>query len=161
MKKMFLVAMALFMSVAFVSCDNKSNNEESNTATADSLANVAAEAIEDLEAATKAKVAEFGDGLFGTFVATLPAADASGIEATLVLNGDLTYTLSEKFIGKEEVEPTTGKITNADFAKKIITLTDADGNTSLFKVVDSGNLLMLNADETEPVDVAAYTFVRQ
>lgn len=159
MKKLFIASLALVAALAFASCSGE-NSEENTTNTADSLAMVAANAAADAEAALKSKVAEFGEGLFGTYKATLPAADASANEATLVINADLTYSLTENYVDKDVIE-TTGKISDGNFANKTITLTETNGDSKMFRIAEGGNLVMLTPDGTEPTNVAAHTFTRQ
>lgn len=160
MKKLFIASIALVFALAFASCKSEKSEGEGEATAIETLEQEATEAVADLETAVKGKIAEFGEGLFGTYKATLPAADAAGIEATLVINADLTYTLTEHFIEKDTVE-TTGKISDADFANKTITITDGEGDTRYFKVIEGGNLLMLTPDATEPENPEFYTFTRQ
>lgn len=158
MKKFFTFATAVVCSVAFVACESKSGSEENNGSDSLAVESVAATEILTPEAA---RIAEFGETLYGTYTATLPAADASAIESTLVLNADNSYTLEQKFVGKEEVQPENGVVSDANFEAQTITLTSAEGVVSQYKVLEGGSLLLLQADGTEPTDVAAYTYTRQ
>ncbi len=162
MKKIFFITVALFATLAFTSCESCSNkNNNSTQATIDSLANAATDAAQELENIAQSKIEAFGEGLFGTYVAELPAADASKISTTLVINADVTFTYDQDFAGKGEVATIKGEVVDGNFETQVITLQAEDGMKMLFKVLEGGNLLLLNEDGTEPTDVAAYTFVRK
>lgn len=163
MKKIFFLAVALCGALAFTSCESCSNKTATDAqATVDSLANVATDAVEDMAAIAQSKIEAFGEGLFGTYVGNLPAADAASVATTLVVNADLTFTYDQVFSGDKGAAPTiSGKIVDGNFETQVITLEAEDGTKILVKVLEGANLLLLNEDGTEPADVAAYTLVRQ
>lgn len=165
MKKVFYFAAALLVALSFASCKtDKSQNNEEQTAVETAVEDVTetvTETVAELSEEAKAKFAELGEGFFGTYVATLPAADAPGFETTLTINSDFTYTWAQKVVDGEELPVEEGKITDLN-QDLVITLTSAEGDAKQFKLID-GKLVMLSADGTEPTDemLKAYTFTRK
>lgn len=165
MKKVFYFAAALLVALSFASCktDKTQNNEEQTAVetAVEEVAETATSTIAELSEEAKAKFAELGEGFFGTYVATLPAADAPGLETTLTVNSDFTYTWAQKVVEGEELPVVEGKVTDLN-QDLVITLTSNEGETSQFKLID-GKLVMLNADGTEPTGefLNAQTFTRK
>lgn len=141
------MTIAALMAVAFVACEEKKGNEEQ---TAEEAVEEVAEtraAIEELTEEAKATLTEIGEGLFGTYTATLPGNP--GLVTTLTINADGSYHFAQADVNGEEVlqEDGTIKDVNTDL---VLTLVSYDGATTrLFKAVE-GKLLMLNEDGTEP-----------
>lgn len=74
-----------------------------------------------------------------------PAADCPGIETTLTLNTDNTFTLRLVYIDRDTQFDETG---NFVLDGNILTLTSRDGTKSYYKV-EEGQVRMLNADKQE------------
>ncbi|MGC9423324.1 MULTISPECIES: copper resistance protein NlpE [Vibrio] len=77
----------------------------------------------------------------GTYQGVLPCADCAGIEYTLTLNDDLTYTLTEIYQTDEETKPltSTGKF-HWDKNGSVITLEDGSDSANQYFVGE--NILM-------------------
>jgi len=83
---------------------------------------------------------------YGVYKGTTPAADCPGIELTLTLKKDRTYTYHWLYIDRKDAEfDETGTFTVKD---NLLTLTEKGGEVSYFKVQE-GSLVMLN-DEKQP-----------
>ena len=97
--------------------------------------------------------------LSGSYKGTLPAADASGIAVTLVLNPNGTYTMNMDYIGRDAVFDEQGAF-RIDRDKLV--LTNESGNATLFAIED-GRLRMLDADGRAAVGALAdnYLLYRQ
>ncbi|MEG1545899.1 MAG: copper resistance protein NlpE [Bacteroides sp.] len=81
----------------------------------------------------------------GTYKGTLPAADCPGIETTLTLNKDNSFTLQSVYIDRKTTFDEKGTYAIID---NIITATTDDGETKYYKVGEN-HLKMLNADKEE------------
>lgn len=173
MKKVLLIVATLIVAVSFTNCNscNSDKNQESTQQVLDDAqdaldeaATAIDEAAAEINEALLANIKNWNEGLFGTYVAPqLPAADAPGFNSTLKINGDLTYTLEQKVIDATDVFNENGKVTDLKVEDNIITLTAEDGTVKAFKLIENGNLLLINQDGTEPAQEfrEAYTFVRQ
>ena len=64
----------------------------------------------------------------GLYKGVLPCADCEGIETAVVLNGDNTYLIQTKYLGKSETKPNEK---TGSFAW------NADGNTVLFSGIEN------------------------
>jgi copper homeostasis protein (lipoprotein) len=88
MKKLILTS--LLVSVFAISCESK-KEESITTPTSE-------EALKDEHTAKNSL------DYIGTYQGTLPCADCEGIEMTITLNKDETYTSTMKYLGKDEKE---------------------------------------------------------
>ncbi|MEG1405392.1 MAG: copper resistance protein NlpE [Alistipes sp.] len=82
----------------------------------------------------------------GTYTGTFPAADCPGIETTLTLNEDQTYTLDQSYIERDAAFMTKGDYTVND---NLLTLIEPTMKT-YFKV-EENRLRRLDADQ-KPID---------
>jgi len=82
---------------------------------------------------------------FGTYSGVVPCADCEGIETTIVLNQDETFTKKTKYLGKsEEVFEGNGNIQWSDDGNTIL-LNNIDGFKTSYKVGEN-YLLMLDTE---------------
>lgn len=79
----------------------------------------------------------------GTYKGTFPAADCPGIEVTLTLDADKSYTEHNKYIDRDS--EFTDKGTYA-VSENTLTLTPAEGTPSYYKV-EENRLRRLDADK--------------
>lgn len=81
----------------------------------------------------------------GTYTGTIPCADCSGIQTSLTLNDDQTYTLNEVYKDKKDGNfSSTGKFT-WDENGSVITLT-SDSDTPRHFFVAENQLIMLDTE---------------
>lgn len=127
-KKIYFAAMALGM-MAMVSCTGSAKKESASTADSTQVADM--------------HTAETSLDYYGEYKGTIPAADCPGIEMTLVLNKDMTFTLHSSYIDRN-TEFDEGGTFSLD--GNMLTLTDKSGEKSYYKV-EEGRVMMLNADK--------------
>lgn len=85
---------------------------------------------------------------WGVYEGTLPAADCPGIQTTLTLNKDNTFTLHSEYIDrKDAIFDEKGTYT---IEGNIITSKQEDGTTNYYKV-EEGQVRMLDMDK-QPID---------
>lgn len=86
------------------------------------------------------------DELEGTYVGTLPCADCPGIRQELTINSDKTYTLSVKYLDRDEVpvRHLKGKFTIKD---SIITLLQPSDGGKYYYKIEKGVVRYLGADK--------------
>lgn len=118
-----------------------------------SAANAVTESIEDGDAANWQ----------GTYQGTLPCADCAGIDYTLTLNEDQSYSLVQAYQGKEGAEPTTseGKFHWNDTGS-VITLEDGSETPNQYFVGD--DMLMkldINGEKVTGDMAALYNLQKQ
>jgi copper homeostasis protein (lipoprotein) len=84
----------------------------------------------------------------GTYKGTLPCADCEGIETTITLNKDETYTSTMKYLGKEEKEfKDMGDYTWMEDGNRL-SLEGID-TPPVFYFVAEGKLIQLNQEGNE------------
>lgn len=81
----------------------------------------------------------------GTYTGVLPCADCEGIETILTLNRNLKYTLSTKYIGKDEQALQGTGTFRWDTAASMILLNDIDGGPAQY-LVRENELIQLDSD---------------
>lgn len=93
-----------------------------------------------------------------TFAGILPCADCAGLDTTLTLNPDNTYSLSEIYQGKNDDEPfiTNGtwqneKGTPQNPNQEVLALTSSSGNQSFYAWTNENTLTSLD-QEKKPID---------
>ena len=87
---------------------------------------------------------------------TVPAADCPGIELTLTLKKDRTYTYHWAYIDRKDADfDETGTFTVKD---NLLTLTEKGGEVSYFKVQE-GSLVMLNNEKQPATGALADAYV--
>ncbi|WP_455592649.1 copper resistance protein NlpE [Bacteroides sp.] len=127
-KKIYFVAIALGM-MAMISCTGSA--KKSSTSTTDSTQ------VADMH------TAETSLDYYGEYKGTIPAADCPGIEMTLILNKDNTFTLHSSYIDRNTEFDESGTFS---VNGNILTLTEKSGEKSYYKV-EEGRVVMLNADK--------------
>lgn len=94
----------------------------------------------------------------GTYSGTLPCADCSGIETTIVLNDSNSYTKVSKYLDKEEL------IINEEGAftlcpkSNILTLVSVKNDTTYFELGEN-NITLLDANAKKPEGELAEHYV--
>ncbi|UTV29465.1 copper resistance protein NlpE [Photobacterium atrarenae] len=73
----------------------------------------------------------------GTYQGTLPCADCDGIKVTLTLNTDGTYSLTEKYLGKENGEFSSNGNFNWNAAGNTISVPSDDGAFAQYFVAEN------------------------
>lgn len=81
---------------------------------------------------------------FGEYKGTIPAADCPGIEVTLILNKDNTYTQKYIYIDRDTAFDETGTFT---IKGNILTTTSKDNGEKFYYKVEEGRIVMLDADK--------------
>ena len=128
MKKVIILACSCFLLAA---CGNsaKTNNSTSADSTATQVADIHnAETSLDYE---------------GTYKGVFPAADCPGIETTLTLNPDKTFTLHSVYIDRDSSFDEKGTYT---LEGNILTLKEEGGEISYYKV-EENKVRLLNDDK--------------
>lgn len=98
--------------------------------------------------------------MVGRFRGELPCADCSGIDTDLTLNADMSYQLSETYLGKGKPFVSTGKWNVVDGTRKIEIDYDKPGQGRYYQLAGK-HLQMLDSDGN-PVDSKLnYTLTRQ
>ena len=93
---------------------------------------------------------------YGVYKGTVPAADCPGIELTLTLKKDRTYTYHWAYIDRKDADfDETGTSTVKD---NLLTLTEKGGEVSYFKVQE-GSLVMLNNEKQPATGALADAYV--
>jgi len=98
MKKIVLIA--ALVAVGLTSCNKKA---EADSNVNDSIANTNQPVIDEGNSQTALDWA-------GTYEGVLPCADCEGIQTIITLNSDDTFTLSQKYLGKDNVVDDKGSI---------------------------------------------------
>jgi len=139
MKKIIILACSCFLAA----CGNsaKTNNSTSTDSTATGVVDIHnAETSLDYE---------------GTYKGVLPAADCPGIETTLILNPDKTFTLHSVYIDRNSSFDEKGTYT---LEGNILTLKEEGGETAYYKV-EENKVRLLNADKQEITGALAENYI--
>jgi uncharacterized lipoprotein NlpE involved in copper resistance len=98
--RLFTSLLVSILALAFTSCANESSKDEKTEP--------ATEVISPVPTADNSQTSV---DYVGTYKGTTPCADCEGIEVELIINGDSTYSLSNKYLGKGDGKPfvKTGK----------------------------------------------------
>lgn len=98
----------------------------------------------------------------GTYTGVLPCADCSGIQTSLQLNLDLTYKLSQIYLGKNQGKPFEE---SGDFIwiqnGQTIVLTAGKNELKQFKVVENAVWLLNKKGEIITGDLAEYYHLKK
>ena len=140
MKKVIILACSCFLLAA---CGNsaKTNNSTSADSTATQVADIHnAETSLDYE---------------GTYKGVFPAADCPGIETTLTLNPDKTFTLHSVYIDRDSSFDEKGTYT---LEGNILTLKEEGGEISYYKV-EENKVRLLNDDKQEITGALAEHYI--
>lgn len=84
----------------------------------------------------------------GTYSGKIPCADCEGIEKTVILNEDKTFSMSDDYLGKKVGKFETKGTFEWDNAGSVITLTDANNDKTMIKVGEN-QLILLNEEGNE------------
>lgn len=91
----------------------------------------------------------------GTYKGTLPAADCPGIETTLTLNANKTFTLHSVYVERNDSSDEKGTYT---VSENVLTLQDEGGEQSYYKVEEK-QLRQLDKDKKEVTGEMAEHYV--
>lgn len=138
MKKILYTAACLCISVALSSCNNSSKSKTDGQ-TAEQTSDATTETVDMHNA-------ENSLDYWGTYTGTFPAADCPGIDMTLVINKDKSYTWDYKYLERDASFQEKGTYT---VEGNTMTLTDEKGNLSYFKV-EEGRMKKLD-NEQKPI----------
>lgn len=144
MKTNFLILAA---ALAMVSCGG---NAQKKTATAETQQTTAA--------ASDKQVAENLPDYLGTYKGTLPAADCPGIETTLTLASDGSYTLHLKYIDRDSDSDGKGTFS---VAEGLVELTPSDGGQPQYYKIEENSLRRLDAEKQPVTGELAANYVLQ
>lgn len=144
MKKNVLILAAAF---ALVACGG---NAQRKAVTADSQETVAA--------APDMHTAETSLDYLGTYEGTLPAADCPGIQTTLTLDPDGTYTLHMEYIDRDAEFDEKGVFS---VKENLLTLAQLDDGSEEYYKVEENRLRMLDAEKQPVTGALAENYVLQ
>ena len=141
MKKIYMMACLTLMLAACTNQQQKKSEESTKT-----------DLIADIHNAENALDYE------GTYKGTFPAADCPGIETTLTLNNDRTFTLDSKYIDRNQTFNESGKYT---LKGNLLTLVSNDGEKEYYKV-EENRLRKLDRDKKKITgDLAGYYILKK
>lgn len=125
---LFLIASILL----FISCNNSTQNQE--------LLEEQTEETTVVESTVDEHSSQYALDWSGSYEGTLPCADCEGIETTITLNNDNTFTKTETYTGRNEKAFETSGSFSWDETGSNITLIDNSGTEQQYKVVENGLL---------------------
>lgn len=144
MKKNVLILAAAF---ALVACGGNAPKKKA-----------AAETQTTTAAAPDMHTAETSLDYLGTYEGTLPAADCPGIQTTLTLDPDGTYTLHMKYIDRDAEFDEKGVFS---VKENLLTLTQLDDGSEEYYKVEENRLRMLDAEKQPVTGALAENYVLQ
>ncbi len=118
----------------------------------------AAETQTTTAAAPDMHTAETSLDYLGTYEGTLPAADCPGIQTTLTLDPDGTYTLHMKYIDRDAEFDEKGVFS---VKENLLTLTQLDDGSEEYYKVEENRLRMLDAEKQPVTGALAENYVLQ
>lgn len=116
-----------FIALLFISLNSCKDNAKSETENT-------SETTEETTAIPDMHTSESSLDWDGTYKGTLPCADCEGIETTLTLNTDKTYTKQSIYLGKEDATFETKGTFSWNEDGSVITLSEEDSGTGMYKV---------------------------
>lgn len=128
-KKIYFAALAL-TAISITGCMNNKKSNLTNRTDSTQVADM--------------HTAETSLDYYGEYKGTIPAADTPGIEVTLTLNKNNTYTLTNIYIDRKDAEFKEEGTFNVQ--GDLLTLKEKNGGESYYKV-EEGRVVMLNADK--------------
>lgn len=148
MKKKLVLMAAVVAALFVVSCNGKTNVNETGK---DSLS-----AVENDSLAADGVAIE---SLVGTYEGTLPAADCPGIKTVLTLNADSTYQYSADYLERKDGHDEASGIFKV-LANNVVEITrPSSGETSYYKVKDANSVIMTDSLGNEPEGEMAKLYV--
>ena len=118
----------------------------------------AAETQTTTAAAPDMHTAETSLDYLGTYEGTLPAADCPGIQTTLTLDPDGTYTLHMEYIDRDAEFDEKGVFC---VKENLLTLTQLDDGSEEYYKVEENRLRMLDAEKQPVTGALAENYVLQ
>ncbi|WP_442879213.1 copper resistance protein NlpE [Bacteroides sp.] len=145
MKKFFYLSTMALCFMAMASCSSKTNTSGSTSSDSTQVVDM--------------HTAETSLDYYGEYKGTTPAADCPGIEQTLRLNKDHTFTLQMIYLERKDGEFNESGTFSVE--GNIATLTTKTGEESYYKI-EEGRVVMLKADK-QPVtgDLAEHYILKQ
>ena len=157
------LALALSVAVALAACKPQTPAEPAASTPAPEPA--AAAAVDLAPAAADAMPANLPfdqKGFAGTFKGTLPCADCPGIDTTLVLNADGTYTLDTVYQGKPGAFSTDGTwTTEAGDTTVRLDPNSKSEQDRLFAIASNGELKALDLRGQPLPDTQPHSLLRE
>ena len=147
MKKFLALILSLAMVFALVACGGNAPKKKA-----------AAETQTTTAAAPDMHTAETSLDYLGTYEGTLPAADCPGIQTTLTLDPDGTYTLHMKYIDRDAEFDEKGVFS---VKENLLTLTQLDDGSEEYYKVEENRLRMLDAEKQPVTGALAENYVLQ
>ena len=141
------MGLALVAGLGIVACDSNKNDQQTTTTTTTTETTV-------VETTTPDWV--------GTFVGTLPCADCPGIETTIVLNADNTYSKTSVYKERDTKIEENGAVT-VDGDKITLTPSATENVGVTMYRSEQGKLIQLNpeGEEIEGPNAANYVLIKQ
>lgn len=145
MKKFFYLSTMALCFMAMASCSSKTNTSGSTSSDSTQVVDM--------------HTAETSLDYYGEYKGTTPAADCPGIEHTLRLNKDHTFTLQMIYLERKDGEFNESGTFSVE--GNIATLTTKTGEESYYKI-EEGRVVMLKADK-QPVtgDLGEHYILKQ
>lgn len=112
------------IALALVSCNNKNQNTEGVTTT---------ETVEVIDEHTSENALDWA----GVYEGILPCADCEGIETTIILNQDKSFTITEEYLKEPNLVIESKGTFGWDKAGQMITLEAEDDLKRNYKVVEN------------------------
>ena len=144
MKKTLILVTAIF---ALVSCGGNTQKKKASADVQETSATVP-----DMH------TAETSLDYQGTYKGTLPAADCPGIQTTLTLKPDGTYSLHLKYIDRDSEFDEQGTYT---VKENLLTLTPSDNEDVQYYKVEENRVRRLDAEKQPVTGVLAESFILQ
>lgn len=94
----------------------------------------------------------------GTYTGVLPCADCPGIETTVTLNSDLTYTRVMNYLERDTKSEKQGNFQWVDNGSKVILLNE-DGSAAARYKVGENQLIQLGGDGNEIKGALAQSYI--
>lgn len=129
MKQIKKLSLAAALVLALSACNNKSHENKTT----------------EEPVTTEAQQEVTTNNWSGVYKGTLPCADCEGIETTLTLNNDNTFTLQSVYLGKEGNPFVDNGKYDWDEANSTITL-NIEGESPVKYKFENNTLIQLNAD---------------
>lgn len=137
---LFLSAIAV---LALISCNTKTENAGEVTST---------ETVEFINEHTSEHSLDWS----GEYHGVLPCADCEGIETTVRLNQDKTFTITEEYLKKPTLVIESKGVFNWDKTGLIITLEAEDHLKRSYKVIENGIILLNSQGKENQGELAEY-----
>lgn len=121
--------LSVVVGIALVSCNNTNQNTKGITTT---------ETVEVIDEHTSENALDWT----GLYEGTLPCADCEGIETTIILNQDKSFTITEEYLKEPNLAIESKGTFGWDKAGQVITLEAEDDLKRSYKVVENALLLL-------------------